>query len=267
MPPGLTIAHVAQETPASDRSALDYVLDGDRELRLIQARLEQAHGAELAHWQARLEAVDGYRAPARAARLLRGLSFAPGAERRPVAELSGGWRMRLNIAQALMCRSDLLLLDEPTNHLDLDAVIWLQDWLADYPGTLLLVSHDRDFLDRLVDHVLHIENQAVTFSPGNYSAFERRRAEALVQQQAARRQQQRQIARIRAFVDRFRAQATKARQVQSRLKTLERMELIAQAQADSPSSSASRRRLSCRRPWCAWKGPRPVMAACRSSPG
>jgi ATP-binding cassette subfamily F protein 3 len=238
MPPALEIAHVAQETPATDRSALDYVMDGDRELRLIQAGLRDAEetndGVELAHWHARFEAVGGYEAHARAARLLHGLGFAAGDEQRAVAEFSGGWRVRLNVAQALMCRSDVLLLDEPTNHLDLDAVIWLQDWLSTYPGTLLLVSHDRDFLDDLADHILHIENQAVTLHAGNYSAFENRRAESLAQQQAAYERQQREIAHIRSFVDRFRAKATKARQAQSRLKALERMELIAKAQVDSP---------------------------------
>jgi ATP-binding cassette subfamily F protein 3 len=238
MPPGLEIAHVAQETPATERSALDYVMDGDRELRLIQMNLHQAEadgdGIALAHLHARLEAVGGYEAPARAARLLHGLGFAPGDEHRSVMEFSGGWRMRLNVAQALMCRSDVLLLDEPTNHLDLDAVIWLQEWLANYPGTLLLVSHDRDFLDDLADHILHIENQTLALYTGNYSAFETRRAEALAQQQTSYERQQREIAHVRSFVDRFRAQATKARQVQSRLKALDRMELIAKAQVDSP---------------------------------
>lgn len=237
MPPGLAIAHVAQETPAVAQSALDYVMDGDRELRLIQADLARAEvrgdGVELAHLHAHLEAAGGYEAPAKAARLLAGLGFAPGDERRAVAEFSGGWRMRLNVAQALMCRSDVLLLDEPTNHLDLDAVIWLQDWLAGYPGTLLLVSHDRDFLDDLADHVLHIENRTASLYTGNYSAFENRRAELLAQQQSSYERQQREIARISGFVDRFRAQATKARQVQSRIKALERMQLVAKAQADS----------------------------------
>ena len=177
---------------------------------------ESGDGLELARLHSRLEAIGGYEAGARAARLMSGLGFAPSDETKPVNRFSGGWRMRLNLAQALMCRSDLLLLDEPTNHLDLDAVIWLQEWLSRYTGTLLLVSHDRDFLDETVDHVLHIENQTVTLFSGNYSAFEARRAELLAQQQAAYEKQQREISRIRAFVDRFRAKATKARQVQSR---------------------------------------------------
>ncbi|WP_221066675.1 ATP-binding cassette domain-containing protein [Methylomagnum ishizawai] len=238
MPPGLEIAHVAQETPASPSTALDYVMDGDRELRQIEAELGRAEavgdGVALAHAHGRFETVGGYDAPARAAKLLNGLGFAPGDERRAVSEFSGGWRMRLNVAQALMCRSDVLLLDEPTNHLDLDAVIWLQDWLVAYPGTLLLISHDRDFLDDLTDHILHIEHQGLTLYTGNYSAFETRRAEILAQQQSSYERQQREIAHVRSFVDRFRAQATKARQVQSRLKALSRMELIAQAQVDSP---------------------------------
>ena len=237
IPPGLEIAHVAQETPASSRSALDYVIDGDKELREIQdliAAAEQADdGLALADLYGRLDHVGGYEANARAAKLMNGLGFEPGTELRSVSEFSGGWRVRLNVAQALMCRSDVLLLDEPTNHLDLDAVIWLQDWLSSYPGTLLLISHDRDFLDDLVTHVLNIEHQVATLYTGNYTAFETRRAEILSQQQASFERQQREVARIQGFVDRFRAQATKARQVQSRIKALDRMELIAMAQADS----------------------------------
>ena len=238
LPPGLEIAHVAQETPAVECTALDYVLDGDRELRIVQASLVEAEqagdGLELAHLHAQYGQIGGYEAHARAARLLNGLGFAPGQEGRRVSEFSGGWRVRLNVAQALMCRSDVLLLDEPTNHLDLDAVIWLQEWLSGYPGTLLLVSHDRDFLDDLATHILHIEHGRVTLHTGNYSAFETRRAEQLAQQQASWQRQQRELQRIQGFIDRFRAQATKARQVQSRVKALDRMSLIAQAQADSP---------------------------------
>ncbi|MGI9212190.1 MAG: ATP-binding cassette domain-containing protein [Methylococcaceae bacterium] len=238
MPPGMDIAHVAQETPGVATPAIEYVIDGDVELRAVQKALSEAEisgdGTLLAHLYAQLETIGGYDAEARAARLMDGLSFIPSEIRRPVSEFSGGWRMRLNLAQALMCRSDMLLLDEPTNHLDLDAVLWLQDWLSRYPGTLLLISHDRDFLDDVVDHILHIEHQSVSLHTGNYSAFEVRRAEALSQQQSAFEAQQRDLARIQSFVDRFRAQATKARQVQSRLKALDRMALIAQAQADSP---------------------------------
>ena len=237
MSAGLEIAHVAQETPASDRSALDYVLDGDRELRELEATITQVEttgdGLRLAELYGHLEEIGGYEAPARAAKLLHGLGFAPGSELNSVSEFSGGWRVRLNVAQALMCRSDVLLLDEPTNHLDLDAVIWLQDWLQGYTGTLLLVSHDRDFLDDLVTHVLNIERGKVSLHTGNYSDFERRRAEMLSQQQSSFERQQRELKRVQGFIDRFRAQATKARQVQSRIKALGRMELIAQAQADS----------------------------------
>ncbi|ALP53457.1 ABC transporter ATP-binding protein [Candidatus Tenderia electrophaga] len=238
MPAGLELAHVAQETPALERAAIDYVMDGDAELRRIEAALVQAESAADGHRQgqlhARFDAIDGYSARARAARLLRGLGFSTAQENTVVREFSGGWRMRLNLAQALMCRSDLLLLDEPTNHLDLDAVIWLQDWLRAYPGTLLLISHDRDFLDTVVDQIAHVEHQSIQLYSGNYSDFETARAEQLRQQQAAFDKQQREIAHVRSFVDRFRAQATKAKQAQSRLKMLARMETIAQAHVDSP---------------------------------
>jgi ATP-binding cassette, subfamily F, member 3 len=238
LPPGLVVAHVAQETPAVDRPAIDYVLDGDRELRAVQAELAGAEaagdGSRQAALHGRLEAMGGYSAPARAARLLDGLGFRPDQMQAPVASFSGGWRMRLNLAQALMCRSDLLLLDEPTNHLDLDAVLWLEEWLRGYPGTLLLISHDREFLDAVVHHVAHIEHRQVTLYAGNYSDFEVHRAQAMAQQQSTYERQQREVAQMRRFVDRFRAKATKARQAQSRLKALARMELIAPAHVDSP---------------------------------
>ncbi len=237
-PADWVLAHVAQETPADPRAAIEYVLDGDTELRQVEARLaeaEAAHqGERLGELHARLESIGGYEARARAARLIHGLGFHPGEEDRPVTSFSGGWRMRLNLARALMCRSDLLLLDEPTNHLDLDAVLWLEGWLRDYPGTLLLISHDREFLDAVCGHILHIERQGVKLYTGNYSDFERLRAEKLAHQQALFERQQREVAHIRSFVDRFRAQATKARQAQSRLKALERMELLAPAHVDSP---------------------------------
>ncbi|MGR9086030.1 MAG: ATP-binding cassette domain-containing protein [Gammaproteobacteria bacterium] len=238
MPPGLEIAHVAQETPAFECSAIDYVIDGDRELRRLQRQLLQAEavddGLKQARLHAALETIGGYSAEARASRLLNGLGFGADQEKKAVSTFSGGWRMRLNLAQALMCRSDVLLLDEPTNHLDLDAVIWLQDWLCKYSGTLLLISHDRDFLDAITDHIVHIEQNKAEIYTGNYSAFERMRAEKLAQQQAAFQKQQREIAHIRSFVERFKAKATKARQAQSRIKALERMELIVQAHIDSP---------------------------------
>jgi len=238
LPKDWVIAHLAQETPSDPRAAIEYVLDGDSELRRIEQALteaEAAHqGERVAELHARLDAIDGYSARARAARLIHGLGFRAGEETQPVAHFSGGWRMRLNLARALMCRSDLLLLDEPTNHLDLDAVIWLEGWLRSYPGTLLLISHDRDFLDAVCNHIAHIEQERLTLYSGNYSAFERIRAERLANQQSAYERQQREISHIRSYVERFRAKATKARQAQSRLKALERMELIAPAHVDSP---------------------------------
>lgn len=238
LPPGWVMAHVAQEMPAVDTPAIEYVMTGDEELARLHAELREAEaahdGTRIAALHARIEAVDGYTARSRAGRLLHGLGFTAAQEEAPVRSFSGGWRMRLNLGRALMCRSDLLLLDEPTNHLDLDAVLWLEDWLRAYPGTLLLISHDRDFLDAVTNHILHIERHELTFYNGNYSAFERRRAEQLAGQQAAYEKQQREVAHIRSYVDRFRAQATKARQAQSRLKALERMTLIAPAHVDSP---------------------------------
>ncbi len=236
-PPGWTLALVRQEVPALECTALDYVLDGDSEYRAIERDLSAAEathdGVAIAHLHERLHTIGGYAAPARAGALLHGLGFASGQESRRVTEFSGGWRMRLNLAQALMCRSDLLLLDEPTNHLDLDAVLWLQDWLARYPGTLLLISHDREFLDAVVTHVLSIAGRKAELFNGDLSGYERKRAEQLVQQQAAFDKQQRERAHLQHFVDRFRAKATKARQAQSRIKALERMVEIAPVRAAS----------------------------------
>jgi len=236
LPPRWTVAHVAQETPAVATPALDYVLDGDRELRDVERALATAghDGAELAELHHRFEAIGGYGARARAATLLAGLGFSEAQQALRVDTFSGGWRMRLNLAQALMCRSDLLLLDEPTNHLDLDAVLWLEDWLRRYPGTLLLITHDRDFLDAVVDTIVHVHNGSLTTYSGNYAQFERERAQQLALQQGTYARQQRQVAHLRSFIDRFRAKATKARQAQSRIKALERMELIAAAHVDSP---------------------------------
>ena len=245
-PPGWVIAHVAQETAPVAGSAIDYVLDGDRELRGVERALAAAQadeaadthtsGEQLAELHHRFEIIDGYSARARASALLSGLGFAAGQHSNPVATFSGGWRMRLNLAQALMCRSDLLLLDEPTNHLDLDAVLWLEDWLEHYPGTLLLVTHDRDFLDAVVTEIVHLDQRQLRHYTGNYAQFERERAQALALQQSAYVKQQRQIAHLRSYIDRFRAKATKAKQAQSRIKTLERMEMIAAAHVDSPFS-------------------------------
>jgi ATP-binding cassette subfamily F protein 3 len=243
-PSGWTIAYVAQETPSLARAAIEYVLDGDAELRRIEtdlAHAEAAHdGVRIAELHANLQEIGAYAARARAAALLDGLGFAPTDAGRAVAEFSGGWRMRLNLAQALMCRSDLLLLDEPTNHLDLDTVIWLEQWLRDYRGTLLLVSHDREFLDACVDHVAHIEQEQLTLYNGSYTNFERQRGERLVQQQTLFERQQREIAHMEDYIRRFRAKATKARQAQSRIKALERMERISAAHVDTPFSFAFR---------------------------
>jgi ATP-binding cassette subfamily F protein 3 len=248
LPPKWTLAHVAQETPAVATPAIEFVMDGDGELREIERALAEAatahagadpgdhaqHGAALALLHHRFEDIGGYSARSRAATLLAGLGVPEARHRDSVESFSGGFRMRLNLAQALMCRSDLLLLDEPTNHLDLDAVLWLEDWLARYPGTLLLITHDRDFLDGVAGMIVHVDAQKLRVYSGNYSQFERERARVLALQQSAHAKQQRQIAHLQAFVDRFRAKATKAKQAQSRIKAIEKMELIAAAHVDSP---------------------------------
>ena len=238
IPKGLAIARVAQELEATERIAIEHVQDGDRALRRLQSELQQAEQAGDGHRQAlihgELDDIDAYAAPARAAQIMGGLGFKSADEGAPLASFSGGWRMRLYLAQALMCRSDLLLLDEPTNHLDLDAVIWLEGWLRGYAGTLLLISHDREFIDPLVNHIAHVEAAGVRLYAGNYSSFEQHRATELAEREAVYRKQQRDIAHMRRFVDRFRYKASKARQAQSRLKALARMELIARAHVDSP---------------------------------
>ncbi|QZA79017.1 ATP-binding cassette domain-containing protein [Deefgea tanakiae] len=239
MPPRVAIAHVAQETPALPCSALDYVLDGDAELRKIEAEINAiAHDDNdgMAHGElfSRLDAIDGYTAPARAAKLLAGLGFSLEENSKPVSSFSGGWRMRLNLAQALMCRSDLLLLDEPTNHLDLETVVWLEEWLKTYPGMLLIISHDRDFLDSTIKQILHVDNAQLTVYTGTYEDFENQCAERLAQQSQAFDKQQRQIAHLESFITRFKAKASKAKQAQSRVKALEKMEKIAAAHVDSP---------------------------------
>ena len=231
------IAHVAQESPSGAGAAIDYVIDGDQELRRLQrdieVALEKHDDARLHTLYERMETIDGYTAQARAARLLHGLGFADTAIRNSVQSFSGGWRMRLNLARALMCRSDILLLDEPTNHLDLPAILWLERWLLQYSGILLIISHDRDFLDVVCTRIAHLEQQGIRLYTGNYSQFESQRAEQLAQQQALHERQQKDIAHIQSYVDRFRYKASKARQAQSRLKMLERMQKIAPAHADS----------------------------------
>lgn len=234
LPASWVIATVGQETPALDISAMDYVLQGDVELYPLLIKVRQADAnTDLVAIHHQIEVLDGYRAEAKAGTLLDGLGFSGDMQQRAVKDFSGGWRMRLNLARALMQRADLLLLDEPTNHLDLDAVLWLERYLSTYPGTLLLISHDRDFLDAVVDNIAHIEQQQLTLYRGHYSQFERQRAEHLAQQQTMFERQQRQVAHLQKFIDRFRAQATKAKQAQSRIKALERMTLLAPAHVDS----------------------------------
>ena len=238
LPRDWAVAAVEQETSLSARIALEYVIDGDAELRQVEARLagaeDKADPLLIASCHERLQEIDGYQAQSHAARLLAGLGFSETDIRKPLNSFSGGWIMRLNLARALMCRSDLLLLDEPTNHLDLDAVIWLEQWLRRYQGTLLLISHDRDFLDAVVTCIAHVENQRISLYRGNYSAFEVQRAERLSQQQAAHLKQQQSIAHMQSFIDRFRVKASKAKQAQSRIKALEKMQRIAPAHVDSP---------------------------------
>ncbi|MCO6055856.1 ATP-binding cassette domain-containing protein [Pseudomonas sp. MOB-449] len=238
LPADWRIAHMRQEVDNLERLAVDYVLDGDQHLRRVQRDLSAAEaghdGTAIARLHIELDSADGYTADARARKLLAGLGFTAEQMDRRVGDFSGGWRMRLNLAQALMCPSELLLLDEPTNHLDLDAILWLEEWLKGYPGTLLLISHDRDFLDAVVDNVAHLEQQKLTLYRGGYSAFERTRAERLAQQQQAYEKQQAQRAHMEKYIARFKAQATKARQAQSRIKALERLEELAPAHVDSP---------------------------------
>ncbi|KHS71146.1 ABC transporter ATP-binding protein [Pectobacterium brasiliense] len=237
-PQNWSLAWVNQETPALDKPALDYVIDGDREFRQLEAALQTANeendGNAIATLHGKLDAIQAWTIQARASSLLNGLGFSQSQLQQPVSAFSGGWRMRLNLAQALICRSDLLLLDEPTNHLDLDAVIWLEKWLKNYTGTLVLISHDRDFLDPVVTKILHIEQQSLNEYTGNYSSFERQRATRLAQQQSLYEHQQERVAHLQHYIDRFRAKATKAKQAQSRIKMLERMELIAPAHVDNP---------------------------------
>ncbi|MDR0735761.1 MAG: ATP-binding cassette domain-containing protein [Zoogloeaceae bacterium] len=238
LPPGWVLAQVAQETPTLDDPALDFVLTGDAELIQLEAEMRAAEmdgeGERIAALHVRYGDIGGYSARARAAEVLAGLGFSSADGARPVAEFSGGWRARLNLARALFCRSDLLLLDEPTNHLDLDAILWLEDWLENIAATLIVVSHDREFLDAVAGHILAIENKRLLLYGGGYSTYEKTRADRLAVEQAAYAAQQRQIAHLTRYIERFRAKASKARQAQSRLKALARMEVIAAAHVDSP---------------------------------
>ena len=238
LPASWHIARVAQETPALPDAAIEFVLDGDTELRRVERDLADAEargdGVAIGALHARYGEIDGYAAKARVAEVLHGLGFSDADFNRPVADFSGGWRVRLNLARALSCRADLLLLDEPTNHLDLDAVLWLEQWLKATPATLLLISHDRDFLDAVVGQIIAIDQQRLSLTTGGYSDYERAKAARLAAQQSAFEAQQREIARLSRFVERFKAKATKARQAQSRVKMLERMEIVAAAHVDSP---------------------------------
>lgn len=238
LPAHWRIAHLAQEVTALEQSALDYVLDGDPHLRQLEAQIASANEdtdpIALANWHESYAQAEGYSAKAKAQSLLAGLGFSGEQQSQAVKAFSGGWRMRLNLAKTLYQPSDLLLLDEPTNHLDLETVLWLQDWLKAYQGTLILISHDRDVLDTVCTHSLHLHQQTLTLYTGNYSSFERQRAERLILQQATNAKLALQKAHLEDFVRRFRAQATKAKQAQSRLKMLERLPDIQIAHADSP---------------------------------
>ncbi|MDH4150401.1 MAG: ATP-binding cassette domain-containing protein [Betaproteobacteria bacterium] len=232
------VAHVAQETPALERAAIDYAIDGDTTLRRLERELAAAEAADegerIGEIYAELSDADAWTVNSRAERLLHGLGFTHDQMTQPVASFSGGWRMRLNLAQALMCPSDLLLLDEPTNHLDLDAIIWVEEWLHRYPGTLVIVSHDRDFLDGVVNVIVHIDNKKLKRYAGHYSDFERQRAAAIVLVAGMMEKQQRERAHLESFINRFKAQASKARQAQSRMKMLAKMEELAPLHVSAP---------------------------------
>lgn len=236
--PSWRLAVMAQEVPALTQAAMDYVLDGNQPLRAAQQALAEAEaqgdGHAIGHAHDLLDRLDAWSAQARAGEVLFGLGFSGEQQQLPVAHFSGGWRMRLNLARVLLANADLLLLDEPTNHLDLDAVLWLEQWLKHSPATFIMISHDRDFLDNTVDHILHIEQQGLTLYSGNYSSFERQRAEQRTQHEQQREKQLAQAAHLQKFIDRFKAKATKAKQAQSRVKALEKLQLLAPLQSDSP---------------------------------
>ena len=234
LPRGALISEVLQETPESTQTAIDYVIDGDKSYRSLELKIAQAElsndGTTLATLHNQMEAIDGFRVSARAGQLLHGLGFTAKEQTQSVNTFSGGWRMRLNLATALMTRADLLLLDEPTNHLDLDAMVWLEQWLASYEGIVLVISHDREFLDRAVTRIAHIENQTIQVYEGNYSLAERQRAEIIEIQQKQHVRQQKQIRHMQSYIDRFRYKASKAKQAQSRIKALERLEIVSPVQ-------------------------------------
>jgi ATP-binding cassette subfamily F protein 3 len=256
LPSRWRMAYVAQETPALERSAIEYAIDGDLTLRTLEQRLAEAEAAPeadsdghlIAELHTELADAGAYTVRSRAEQLLLGLGFSMEQMQQPVASFSGGWRMRLNLAQALMCPSDLLLLDEPTNHLDLDAILWLEDWLKRYQGTLVIISHDRDFLDGVVNVIVHIDDHKLKRYSGNYSSFERQRAAQIVLAQNMLEKQMRQRAHLQSFIDRFKAKATKARQAQSRMKALAKMEEIAPLRAAAEFSFEFREPISAPNP-------------------
>ena len=237
IPSGWKVAHMAQEVEGSSQPAIDYVLSGDKEWYELNQKMmapDTLSDSEIAHLYQRFDDIDGYRTPTKAAQIMAGLGFQPNQHELPVNDFSGGWRMRLNLAKTLMSRADLLLLDEPTNHLDLDAILWLEEWIAKFDGTVLLISHDQTFLDATIGYILHVENQRLTLYTGNYSQFVRTRSERLSQQQQAYEKQETTRAHLEDFVRRFRAKASKAKQAQSRLKQLERMADLSPVMADNP---------------------------------
>lgn len=237
--PSWQIAHMSQEMQASEQEAIDYVLSGDKEWYAISQSLahqDQLSSTEIAKLHQQFDNIDGYRTPARAAQILSGLGFGDDEHNKAVSSFSGGWRMRLNLARTLMHRADVLLLDEPTNHLDLDAILWLEQWLVNYDGLVMVISHDQAFLDAVVDFILHIEQERMTLYSGNYSQFVRTRSERLAQRQQAYDKQQATKAHLESFINRFKAKASKAKQAQSRIKQLERMADLAPVMADNPFS-------------------------------
>lgn len=252
MPSQLELAHVSQEIPTTKQPAIEYVIDGDRRYRELERRLKvaekQGDGNLLAKYHDELAHMNGYAIHGRAEKILKGLGFNSHELSRPTTDFSGGWRMRLNLAQALISRADLLLLDEPTNHLDLDAIIWLEKWLQEYPGTLLVISHDREFLDNTVTNILHFRDKQLHFYKGNFSSFEDQAAAAMNLQQATYTKQQAQIAHLQSFIDRFKAKASKARQAQSRVKALEKIQLVSAVEVRSTFKFTFRTPQNCPNP-------------------
>ncbi|MGQ3892863.1 ABC-F family ATP-binding cassette domain-containing protein [Legionella sp. CNM-4043-24] len=268
--PQLTISHLSQQLPDSDEAALDFVLAGDEDYTHLQERLREAerlgNDADVLACHEQLTQTAGYSKPAKAAAIMDGLGFKAAQQNNPVNSFSGGWRMRLSLARCLMSPADLLLLDEPTNHLDMEAIFWLERWLKQSPASILLISHDREFLDAFVTHILHIEQKNASVYTGNYSRFEQTRAQQLALQQATYEKQQQKISHLMSFVTRFKAKASKARQAQSRLKQLANMDVLAQAQVDSPfsfeffpCSRVASPLIRCDRLFCGYDNDKPIL--------